>query len=103
MAKNFSSTVILGLMLILGVGLNLPGIQGWMTQVKTSTVAAQIRPVAEVGRYMDDLPTVTGYRITALNQSLDYVCVKATEDRTGQVYYYDTTSRVAGQTNCRKG
>lgn len=103
MTKNISSTVIFGLMVIIGVWLNFPGIENWMTQVKTSTVTAQVRPVAELGRYMDDLPTVTGYRITALNQSVDYVCLRVTDEQTAQTYYYDTTSRVSGSTNCKKG
>lgn len=100
--KTLSSTVILGLMVILGIGLNLPGIESWVTAFKTSTVTTQVAPVAEMGRYMDDIQPVTGYRITALNQSIDYVCLRVTEEATSQTYYYDTTSRVAGQTNCRK-
>jgi hypothetical protein len=101
--KNLSSTVVFGLMVILGVGLNLSTIEDWMTSFKTSTVTAQVAPVAEIGRYMDELPTVNGYRITALNQTMDYVCLRITDETTTRTYYYDTTSRVAGQANCRKG
>lgn len=103
MGKQISGFVVIALLLILGISFGLPTIKSGMEAVQLTNVSNRVSTVADFGLLTGDIPASPGLTISTIDQSQDFLCLKVTDQKSGRDYYYDTSSRVASLTTCKKG
>ncbi len=103
MGKQISGFVVIVLALILGISFGLPTIKAGMNAIQLTNVSNRVSTVADLGLLTGDIPASPGLKIRTLDQGQEFLCLEVTDQKTQRVYYYDTSSRVASLTTCKRG